>query len=468
MKYIPKLFLYFFFLKISLIFSQAQINNTYIEMSLKNLASFSENILPIKGKTNKTKCIANEDIRVNDVLFEFPKKDIITNENCPLPNKEKLTKEINLLTNDTITRNKLKLSFCMFDVYENPNTKNVPDNLKKNILNLPLNNLKYSEKMFDFPDLNEFLRTGRYYIEESDLIDFLMMNVYDLEDRTNKTFILFSKIYYYISYNSFNISDEVIILPFINICNIVPNYLNKENKKNYTNSTYIEFESNKYYLKAARSFRQNEQYLFSYNVPLDNDLLMAKQGLFIHDNVFDYYLVDKKYVFDSEKVTDDLLEAFKKRNINPEIYKYVKDSDGKDLWLQFKLLPEKIGSQVYSFGIVYFSWWKTHMKNKINTNEFKLFSRQTLMLVMRMCYDELMEIMKVKLEGESYDQYLLTTQENKTLTDVNRYLRNFNTEKLHLLMKNINNAYKDLVITNYNEIQKRKDSYVHVDPNLDV
>ena len=109
MKYIPKLFLYFFFLKISLIFSQAQINNTYIEMSLKNLASFSENILPIKGKTNKTKCIANEDIRVNDVLFEFPKKDIITNENCPLPNKEKLTKEINLLTNDTITRNKLKL-----------------------------------------------------------------------------------------------------------------------------------------------------------------------------------------------------------------------------------------------------------------------------------------------------------------------------------------------------------------------
>ena len=108
------------------------------------------------------------------------------------------------------------------------------------------------------------------------------------------------------------------------------------------------------------------------------------------------------------------------------------------------------------------------MKNKINTNEFKLFSRQTLMLVMRMCYDELMEIMNVKLEGESYDQYLLTTQENKTLTDVNRYLRNFNTEKLHLLMKNINNAYKDLVITNYNEIQKRKDTYVHVDPNLDV
>ena len=67
-----------------------------------------------------------------------------------------------------------------------------------------------------------------------------------------------------------------------------------------------------------------------------------------------------------------------------------------------------------------------------------------------------------------FDEYLLRTQEDKTLTELNKKLRNFTMEKVHLLHKNVNYLYENLVLLNYNEIKQRKDRYVMVDPNRDA
>ena len=83
-----------------------------------------------------------------------------------------------------------------------------------------------------------------------------------------------------------------------------------------------------------------------------------------------------------------------------------------------------------------------------------------------MCYDELKGIRK-RMEV-NYDEYLLKTQEYNNLTEINRKLRNFNIEKIHLIHKNINYLYNDLALLNYNEIKQKKSIYVMIDPNKDA
>ena len=87
-------------------------------------------------------------------------------------------------------------------------------------------------------------------------------------------------------------------------------------------------------------------------------------------------------------------------------------------------------------------------------------------LILRMCYDELQEI-KGRMEVD-YDEYLLKTQEDNNITELNKKLRKFNMEKIHLLHKNIKYVYNDLVVLNYNEIKQKKDTYVMIDPNRDA
>ena len=83
-----------------------------------------------------------------------------------------------------------------------------------------------------------------------------------------------------------------------------------------------------------------------------------------------------------------------------------------------------------------------------------------------MIYDEFKEI-KARMEVD-IDEYLLKTQEDKTLTELNKKVRNFTMEKVHLLNKNVNFLYKDLVILNYNEIKQGKLRNVIIDPNKDI
>ena len=52
----------------------------------------------------------------------------------------------------------------------------------------------------------------------------------------------------------------------------------------------------------------------------------------------------------------------------------------------------KINEDLYNFGIIYFNWWKTHSRDKDRDNSFRHIAKQSMTLILRMCYDELQEI----------------------------------------------------------------------------
>ena len=138
-------------------------------------------------------------------------------------------------------------------------------------------------------------------------------------------------------------------------------------------------------------------------------------------------------------------------------------NSGHDAWFKFELKANRTNYYLYRFGIIYFNWWKT-LSHK--NSQFRHISKQALTLILRMCYDELKAI-KSRMEV-GIDEYLLKTQEDNTITELNRKLRNFTMEKIHLIHKNINFLFNDLTIINYNDIKRRKDRYVMVDPNRDA
>ena len=278
----------------------------YVDFSIKAIDKYSKRISSVKGKTNKTKCYAKTDIKINDTLFKYDKNEILSSETCFHPKKNEIFENITEYTNDTYEQNKMILAFCIYYTILEQNNSKIPENQKFNIFTLPIEEVKHSELLFDFPDLNEFLIAGSAYtIFESDRIQNIIDRNLNIRDRYNKNFKLYSKIYYYITTHSFNVTGKAIILPFMDICNIVPYYLTKPDL-NYTNSSIVEEEGNKIIVKSNRNFKQSEQYLFSYNISLDNDLLLLKQGIFIHDNLYDKYILNKKFSYEHNYETEEL------------------------------------------------------------------------------------------------------------------------------------------------------------------
>ena len=436
----------------------------YVNFSIKAIEKYSKRISSVKGKTNKTKCYAKTDIKINDTLFKYDKNEIISSETCFHPKKIEIFENITEYTNDTYEQNKMLLAFCLYYVILEQNNSKIPENQKFNILSLPIEEVRHSELLFDFPDLNEFLIAGTAFtIFESERIQNILDRSLNIKDRYNENFKLYSKIYYYITTHSFNVTGKAIILPFMDICNIVPYYLIKSDL-NYTNSSFIEEEGNKILVKSNRIFKQSEQYLFSYNISLDNDLLMLKQGIFVHDNSYDKYTINKKFSYENNYEVDELNHNLKENNFDPSFFEFKNLNSGHEAWFKFNLIANKTNYDLYRFGIIYFNWWETHSHNK--NKQFRHISKQSLTFILRMCYDELKNI-KSRMEI-GFDEYLLKTQEDDKLTELNRKLRDFNMEKIHLIHKNINFLYKDLTILNYNEIKRRKDMYVMIDPNRDA
>ena len=56
----------------------------------------------------------------------------------------------------------------------------------------------------------------------------------------------------------------------------------------------------------------------------------------------------------------------------------------------------------------------------------------------------------------NFDEYIIKAQKSNISK-----IPKFNLEKTHLLLKNINYTYKDLVIYNYDEIKKKKYNYIN-------
>ena len=167
-------------------------------------------------------------------------------------------------------------------------------------------------------------------------------------------------------------------------------------------------------------------------------------------------MINKRFSYDHNYESDELFNSLKKGNLDPNVFQYLKENSGYDVWLKFELLANNINDDLYRFGIIYFNWWKKYSQNK--NNDSKHIDKQSLTFILRMCYDELNNI-KNRMEID-IDEYILRTQEDNSLTELNKKLRNFTIEKVHLIDKNINFLYKNLTILNYNEIKQAKNKYI--------
>ena len=457
--------IFLFFSLFILISSSLPKDFDYIDYASSHIHDYTKRILAVKGKTNRTKCFAKVDIKTNDTLFKYDKKDVLSSETCFYPEKMEALKNISTYTNDTYEKNKMLLAFCIYHVLIDPEfVIQISEEDKFKIQSLPLKEVEHSELLFDYPDINEFLLAGTtYYVEEPDRIENIIAKNLQILDRYNKNFKLYTNIYYYVTTHSFNINGEAVILPFMEVCDMVPYYLTKPDL-NYSNSTFVEEEGNKILVKSSRNFRQSEQFLFSFNVSLDNDALMLKHGIYVHDNLHDYYLINKKFSYDNNYFNDMLYNTLKKRNLHPNIFNYHRENLGVDGWYQFKLRGNKIDDLLYRFSIIYFHWWA--MQHNDQNIVYRTIAKRAMTFIMRMCYDEIEKI-KGRMDCD-FDDYLLRTQMDDSLSEINKKLRNFTMEKVHLINKNVNWLLEDLVLINYNEIRDKRDFYTYVDPNKDV
>ena len=441
-------------------------NFNYIDYAISHVHEYAKRISAVKGKTNRTKCYAKTDIKVNDTLFKYDKKDILSSETCFHPQKMEILKNISAYTNDTYERNKMLLAFCIYHVMLDPEfVVQISEQEKFRILTLPLKEVEHSELLFDYPDLNEFLLAGTTYRdEEPDIIEKIIDRNLFILDRYNKNFKLYTNIYYYVASHSFNVGGEAVILPYMEVCDMIPDYLRKPDA-NYSNSSYVEQEGNKIVVKSRRNFKQSEQYLFAFNVSLDNDALMLKHGIFVHDNIHDYILINKKFTFEQIYYNDMLFHTLKRRDLYPTLlFGYHSENLGFDGWYDFKIRGDKIDPLLYRFSLVYNQWWAGENKEK-NTS-FKVIAKRALVLILRICYDTI-QMIKRRMECD-FDDYLLKTQMDDKLTEINKKLRHFTMEKVHVLNKNVDWIMKDLVILNYNEIKDMKQKYIMIDPNKDI
>ena len=457
--------IFLFFSLFILISSSLPKDFDYIDYASSHIHDYTKRISAVKGKTNRTKCFAKVDIKTNDTLFKYDKKDVLSSETCFYPEKMEALKNISTYTNDTYEKNKMLLAFCIYHVLIDPEfVIQISEEDKFKIQSLPLKEVEHSELLFDYPDINEFLLAGTtYYVEEPDRIENIIAKNLQILDRYNKNFKLYTNIYYYVTTHSFNINGEAVILPFMEVCDMVPYYLTKPDL-NYSNSTFVEEEGNKILVKSSRNFRQSEQFLFSFNVSLDNDALMLKHGIYVHDNLHDYYLINKKFSYDNNYFNDMLYNTLKKRNLHPNIFNYHRENLGVDGWYQFKLRGNKIDDLLYRFSIIYFHWWA--MQHNDQNIVYRTIAKRAMTFIMRMCYDEIEKI-KGRMDCD-FDDYLLRTQMDDSLSEINKKLRNFTMEKVHLINKNVNWLLEDLVLINYNEIRDKRDFYTYFDPNKDV
>jgi len=426
----------------------------YSQIASDFLDQYTENIVGVKSKTNKTKCYANKNVKINDIIFEYEKKEIISSEICFHPKKNELIKNISLVSKDTYEQNKLLLTFCLYYVIQDPDSVKELDRKEKfYIMSLPIFDIKKNEVFLNKSNLDELL-IKEYFnsTSEQSTLNQIIKNNFEIENKATSVYILFSKIYYYIKTHSFKINNHAVILPFIDICDVVPYYLSKKKVYDLSDSYTVEEYDGKIFVKSKINIQQSDQFVFSYNLPLDNDYLFLKRGIIIHNNLYDKYITYKKITFRDRSYAEDLLNNLKKFNLSHKSFEISKDNNGKDLKFKFVLLADKINELLYNFSQVYFNWWR---KNSNNTsNLYGNIEKQVWTFIVRICYDEIKSIKnKIKID---FDEDKLKTQENETISEVTK----FNLEKMNVLFKNINYTYKYLILSNFNEIKSQKSKYI--------
>jgi hypothetical protein len=244
----------------------------------------------------------------------------------------------------------------------------------------------------------------------------------------------------------------------MDICDVVPYYLSKPKIYELSDSYKVEEYKNKIFVKSKINIQQSDQFLFSYNLPLDNDYLFLKRGIIIHNNLYDKYIIYKKITFKDISNAEDLLNNLKQFNISQNSFEISKENNGKELKFKFILFADKINDILYKFGQVYFNWWR---KSSNKYNLYGKIDKQIWTFIFRICYDEIKNIKnKIRINNDD----VLKTQENETISEVTK----FNLEKMNVLFKNINYTYKYLILSHFNEIKNQKIKYIPINNQTNV
>ena len=445
------------FLLFHLLYAQNQTKEneiyTYSYLATQFFFQYTENIVLFQGKTEKTKCYATKDIKVNDTLFTYDENEIISNVNIILPDLEKITSIIKFAIKDKYIQNKFLLSIFIYHVLTNPKEKiqEYNEKLRLFILYFPLYEIYPIELIIEKNNIEENL-TNKEWLEyknneEINLINIIAEKCLDINinNKKDENYILFGKIYYFIKLYSFNVDGNAVILPFFDRCNVNPYYLDKNNL-NY-DSIFLENVKGKIIVKSKINIMQSDQFSFAYRYSLSNDQLLLTQGNVVFNNINDKYIINKNFSFENNKQLGSLILKSNLNNYeikNLKIFSYLNKRYAN---ITFELIPNKINGFIRKISLAYF-----------NNNILKSFT-----MIAKICFDELKQISKFikdKFKSDNFEDYLLKIQNEEKINVINSIIMKFNLVKINILEKNVKLATEKIIELNINEIANLKQNYI--------
>ena len=445
------------FLLFHLLYAQNQTKEneiyTYSYLATQFFFQYTENIVLFQGKTEKTKCYATKDIKVNDTLFTYDENEIISNVNIILPDLEKITSIIKFAIKDKYIQNKFLLSIFIYHVLTNPKEKiqEYNEKLRLFILYFPLYEIYPIELIIEKNNIEEYLINKEWLEyknnEEINLINIIAEKCLDINinNKKDENYILFGKIYYFIKLYSFNVDGNAVILPFFDRCNVNPYYLDKNNL-NY-DSIFLENVKGKIIVKSKINIMQSDQFSFAYRYSLSNDQLLLTQGNVVFNNINDKYIINKNFSFENNKQLGSLILKSNLNNYeikNLKIFSYLNKRYAN---ITFELIPNKINGFIRKISLAYF-----------NNNILKSFT-----MIAKICFDELKQISKFikdKFKSDNFEDYLLKIQNEEKINVINSIIMKFNLVKINILEKNVKLATEKIIELNINEIANLKQNYI--------
>jgi hypothetical protein len=458
------IFLYLHFL--FFFFSKSYILNNYFNESIDKLPKYSKNkILVLKGKKNHTKCISARYLNENETIFIYKNSEVLTSESCFYPNKTGLIYNISYYTNrrnDTIKKSRYILTFCIYYLLTKNklNKDNFP--MKKLVELLPIEDNKYNEAFLEDNILNELLLTGNTFKHQEleDLINIGETMFFDVFNFSKPNFKLYTHIYYYVLQHTFYIKEQSVLFPYLDVCNIYPLYLTIQNK-NFTNSTILYYDGEKFLFKVTREFRINEQYLFGYpNQTYSNDELMEKNGKFIKNNKYDIYLVQHIFKFEQNSQINEFLKYLNQTNFNLKLLKYVVDR--KKLFLTFPLNTNELNTYVMRFSFIYFNWRRKQITKNNENKNIKYIVKQTFLFYWKLIRNEFKRLF-IFMKGNNIRNYL--KDYNNESNEKMKYLKEFTLERINNLYKNFDFIYPQFLRNSWKRLENTKNRYIIIDPN---
>ena len=424
--------------------SSCHIMNDYETISLNSLRNHTNNILILKGKTNKTKCVALNPIYENETLFSFKENEIISSESSDFPEKDEIYRFLSEITSDQIIKNKIIV--VLYILYEMNNSTNI--NSKKYFSNLPIDSYKHSFINWNEKDIDDYTLTGKIRdlpFEEGKLLrqiyHYLSGN-FTLYLKTEKIFI---SLYYYVSLHSFVEKDEniVIVFPYIDLCNVYPNFLSNLNKEiNPSNNTFkLVKEEDVYLLKSTQNFIPNQHFYFFYNdTDLSNNNILVKRGLVPKSNIYSILEIKFNISFTSQAEVEDFIKFLEKRKMNQSNLNYKNDKIKNNLSFIWEMKDPSINNNFFQLMLYHQEWYdKSH---KIKSYFSKRFQK-TVIRMQEFLFKQ-SQLIILKMKGiENYFKEIKINNDKKS--EINNLIHLFNLENVKYLQRLQNSYYASSV-----------------------